>query len=248
MIVNGQKSMDFKLGKQPASTCPSKLLYRRPVICASGSSEDKDQLVRAGLDWNLVEDLKSKFLALQQAQSLWSREHKAYTDSVKIWRNEYPSAYELRDYLMHYFYHAFRAMPDVIAQLHVIGNGSTSSNMIQDLSDLAAIGRKFPEELSRCGFEPELLDQTEQKATVLNEMLAQVNNAKAKASPFKEVRDKAYFFVKEAVDEIRHHGQFVFWHDDDRKQGYTSGYLKKQYFKRKMKTQEQTSNETPETV
>ncbi|MEQ8471570.1 MAG: hypothetical protein RIC35_10305 [Marinoscillum sp.] len=37
-------------------------------------------------------------------------------------------------------------------------------------------------------------------------------------------RDKAYTFLKRAVDEIREAGKYVFWKDPKRLQGYRSLY------------------------
>jgi hypothetical protein len=42
----------------------------------------------------------------------------------------------------------------------------------------------------------------------------------------KKVRDKAFTYMKEAVDEIRIHGQYVFWKDEQRFKGYVSRYHK----------------------
>ena len=36
-----------------------------------------------------------------------------------------------------------------------------------------------------------------------------------------------YSTMKQAVDEIRATGQYVFWRDEDRKKGYVSQYLKR---------------------
>ena len=41
------------------------------------------------------------------------------------------------------------------------------------------------------------------------------------------IRDQAYTHLKEAVDEIRASGQYVFWRNEERFQGYISQYHKK---------------------
>jgi len=40
------------------------------------------------------------------------------------------------------------------------------------------------------------------------------------------IRDKAYTYTKQALEEIRVCGQFVFWRDPKRLRGYTSQYFK----------------------
>jgi hypothetical protein len=42
----------------------------------------------------------------------------------------------------------------------------------------------------------------------------------------REMREKVYTFMKQAVDEIRESGQYVFWREEDRKKGYVSAYKK----------------------
>jgi len=40
------------------------------------------------------------------------------------------------------------------------------------------------------------------------------------------IRDKAYLYLKQALDEVRVCGQFVFWRKDARLKGYVSQYFK----------------------
>jgi hypothetical protein len=39
-------------------------------------------------------------------------------------------------------------------------------------------------------------------------------------------RDRAFTYLKQAIDEIRECGRFVFWRNPDRLKGYTSDYWK----------------------
>jgi len=41
------------------------------------------------------------------------------------------------------------------------------------------------------------------------------------------IRDKAYTYMKQAVDEIRECGKFVFWRNPDRLKGYMSDHWRK---------------------
>ena len=55
-------------------------------------------------------------------------------------------------------------------------------------------------------------------------LLAQTNEERIRNSKIKVSRDKAYTFLKQAIDEIRHHGKYVFWHNNERIKGYVSKY------------------------
>jgi len=66
-------------------------------------------------------------------------------------------------------------------------------------------------------------------AAVADEMAALLSRAttdRADNSSTRIIRDKAYVFLKQAVDELRECGQYVFWPDDAHSKGYISRYHK----------------------
>jgi hypothetical protein len=78
-----------------------------------------------------------------------------------------------------------------------------------------------------------------QAAAMANEMaelLSKATVGKENKSPARIIRDKAYMHLKEAVDEIRSCGQFVFWIDESRSKGYVSRYFKHSRSRSKTKT------------
>ena len=99
--------------------------------------------------------------------------------------------------------------------------------MIQDLNDLAVIGRENLEPLTAVGFDPVKLDEAASLNVSLGELRADASVDKAADREKKLLRDQAYTHLKEAVDTIRECGQFVFWKNEDRAKGYVSDYLRK---------------------
>ena len=59
--------------------------------------------------------------------------------------------------------------------------------------------------------------------------------------------DQAYTHLKQAVDEIRDTGQYVFWNDEVRRDGYYSTYLRKKNSRRNPSAASTTA-ETPADV
>ena len=57
------------------------------------------------------------------------------------------------------------------------------------------------------------------------ELLAQVNGERADGNRARIIRDLAYTHLKEAVDEIRDAGQYVFWDNEARLEGYYGKYF-----------------------
>jgi hypothetical protein len=100
--------------------------------------------------------------------------------------------------------------------------------MIQDLSDLAALGKANTEPLKAISLDLTLLDKAEAMSSQMASLLANANGKKLEDNKLRLLRDKAYTHAKEAVDEIRRCGQYVFSKDEQRYKGYTSRYYKRQ--------------------
>jgi len=134
----------------------------------------------------------------------------------------------LRDNLLHDFFHAYFRFPDLYARTQKIAEGDSNADMIQDLSDLAALGKANPEPLLAISFDETQLDAAAETSEQMAVLLANANGDKLTNNDLRLLRDKAYTHMKEAVDEIRRCGQYVFWKDEQRMKGYVSQYYKKQ--------------------
>ena len=188
---------------------------------------DNEPLIKAGLNWSLVEDLPSRTEALRYVQSLWQKEFKSLEEAQKQWKLQSPAAYDLRDELLHHFFHAFYNFPNLYSHTQQIAEGNTHADMIQDLSDLAALGKDNKEPLNAISVDLSLLDKAETTSAAMAKLLAASNGNKLEDNELRILRDRAFTHMKEAVDEIRRCGQYVFWKDEQRHKGYTSRYMKK---------------------
>lgn len=189
--------------------------------------EDKATLVRAGLDWTLVDDLPIRAGACRYAQSIWVRESKSKEEAQREWKEKSPVAFGLRDEMLHHFTFAFRNVPDLVSKVQTIREGYSNADMLQDLSDLSVLGKENTDLLKAVGMDLKLLDQAASTADELSAVLALANGEAGDDADAKELRDKSYTYMKLAMDEIRSTGQYVFWRDEDRKKGYVSAYFRK---------------------
>lgn len=188
--------------------------------------EDKEALIRAGLDWMLVDDLPQRINACRYIQSLWQKDYLTQEEAQKQWKLQSPAAYELRDELVHHFLHAYFNVPDLLSKTQKIAEGSGHADMIQDLSDLAVLGKANPDPLDKINLDMTLLDRAEALSGEMGTLLAKANGQKLNDNSLKIIRDKAYTYMKQAVDEIRRNGQYAFWRTEARKKGYTSRYYR----------------------
>jgi hypothetical protein len=193
--------------------------------------EDKDKLVKAGLEWRLVEDLPAFTGACRYIQSQWQKEYKSLEEAQKEWNLKSPEAYELRNNMIHNFLHAYFKFSDLYSRTQKIAEGNTHADMIQDLSDLAALGKANTQPLQSINFDLALLDKAETMAAEMAQLLANSNGKKLENNKLRILRDKSYTCMKKSVDEIRRNGQFVFWKDEQRNKGYISLYIKKMNMK-----------------
>ncbi len=192
------------------------------------SEDQKDLIHNSGLDWAMHgADLPIRAGALRHAQSIWISERYSQEEANKIWNEASPKAYKLRDDLLDDFRYAFRKRKDLLSRVREISNGRSDADMIQDLSNLSVLGKSNPEELTASKFKMEKLDKAAKLSNDMAELLAKANGATQENSVAKSIRDKAFTYLKESVDEVRAAGKYVFKEDPERFKGYISRYHKK---------------------
>jgi len=201
-----------------------------------------------------VEDLLLRVLAAAEAQSEWRNVMFGREEAQKQWAALSPKGYALRDELLHFMRYAYRDLPDLQTRVDSVAEGSSDADMIQDLNDLAVIGRENLNPLAAVGFAPIKLDEAASLNASLGALRPDASVDKAADREKKLLRDQAYTHLKEAVDTIRECGQFVFWKNEDRAKGYASDYLRKNRKRAEAKAREtapevdtETADETPPT-
>ncbi|WP_108869383.1 hypothetical protein [Aquimarina aquimarini] len=187
--------------------------------------EDKEALTNIGLDWDTyAEDLPIRAGACRYAQGVWMKERYDREDAVKVWNAKSPDAYTFRNDLLADLRFAFRKRSDLIARVRAIADGSGDADMIQDLVDISVLAKANTAELTTINYDMTRFDQAEQQADELAELLGKANGAILDNSKAKDIRDKAYTHLKEAIDEIRDTGKHLFRKHPERYQGYISRY------------------------
>ena len=189
--------------------------------------DDQEMLIRVGLDWELVNSLPIRSLACSQAQALWMKDSKSRPKSMQDWKEKSPEAFTLRDHMIHSFRFAFRRHENLLKTVNEIAEGNSNSDLVQDLNDLSLLGKANLDLLTGIGFESELLDTAALLAENMTNLLAAMNSEHKKGRESVIIRNKAYTYLKQAVDEIRICGKFAFRHNPDRQKGYASDHWRK---------------------
>ena len=199
--------------------------------------DDVPELVKAGVDEELINYLPENIKACRDAQSLWEKKLKTPGDAQVQWKLQLPEASKLATELLRAMRFAFRNNADLSARLKYIAKGSGYANLIQDLYNLSVLGRSNSELLTAIGFNQDLLDTATAKSEELAGLWAKSKNEKERLKEVAVIRNKAFWYLHQQVNEIRSAGQYVFRHRKDRYVGYVSQYWKQKNGRRNIPDQ-----------
>lgn len=206
------------------------------------SMDDAEALNVVGITMVMINDLPVRAGACREAQSIWNKNYRSQQDAQKQWAVQSPLAYDFVLDLLQTMRFGYRKDAALLSRVSAITDGSGHADMIQDLNDIAVLGRENPDPLTAIGFDISQLDLAATRADELADLLAEANGDKADQNESKVIRDKAYTHLKELVDEVREAGKYVFRKDKNRYKGYIS-----LFWKRKNSKKNNESNDMPET-
>lgn len=189
--------------------------------------QDASELQKGGITKEYISDLSVRAGACREAQSIWKTTQNVQEEAQQRWKTESPLAYDLRDELVHTFRFAFRKQEDLLKKVQAISENSGHVDMIQDLNDLAMLGTANQAALKGINFDVKKLQTAAATSDEMAKLLGIVNGEKSTRNEAISLRDKAFTHLKEAVDEIRECGKYVFWKNEDRLKGYKSAYMSK---------------------
>ena len=201
--------------------------------------EDREKLTEAGLNWELAEDLPVRHEVLARLQSIWKSKHLNWEECEKEWHNALPLARKPRSELKHDFKHAFHLDSNARASLKEITKGRTNAALILSLFSLSELGNNYKAELENIGMDINKLDKAKETCAILSKLQSMVKIAAFQRSGEQELRNKAFYHLKEAVTEVRRVGKHVFFHDEQRYKGYLSEFIRKKKRKSKKKRDKQ---------
>lgn len=191
------------------------------------SMDDKEALKVVGITLTMLKDLPVRTGACREAHSIWNKSFHSKEGILREWKTQAPLAFEFRDDLLQTMRYAYRKDEFLLGRVAALRAGGSNADMIQDLNDIAVVGKEYPEPLAAIGFDIAKLDQAAMLSDELAILRAKTNRDKEKQNELKVIRDKAFVYLKELVDEIRDAGKYVFRKDPQRYKGYISAFWKK---------------------
>jgi hypothetical protein len=117
------------------------------------------------------------------------------------------------------------------------------AKMMKDLNDLSLLGKDNTRLLEAINFDLSLLDKAAQTSREMAVLLDEMdrNKERYEHSEAKKIRDQAYTYLKEAVDETLETGKYVFRQDKKRLRAYASEYRRQIKRKQKRKSKKKAT-------
>ncbi|WP_109438597.1 hypothetical protein [Aquimarina sp. AU119] len=211
----------LSLEEVKAPTIPVDIALQEAENLFVWAYEDKIILESKGLDWDTYfEDLPVRIGACRYAQAVWMKERYTKKEILKRWRTESSKAYEFKNDVLADLYFKFRKDAEVLDRLDKITQAEGDDDIIQDLMDISVLGKSNAPELEKMRYDLRKFNIAEQKSDYLAELLFKANDDTLDDVKAKDLRDRAFTHLKEAIDEIRDTGKYAFRKDPERCIGY----------------------------
>ena len=194
--------------------------------------EDKEQLLAKGLSEEKIQELIPRAKFLQTKQSSWTAVYQSALTNTQQWEDKIDEGRLLQRELKYDFQFAYRNDSDILQKLSNIIDGNSNMDLIQDLSDYSVFAKQYPEPLKAILFDETKIERAKQISLDLVDLMNQVDGMKnSKNRPEKIMRDRAYTYLKQLVDEIRDYGKYAFWNNEEKQKRYSSEYQRQKYEK-----------------
>ena len=204
------------------------------------SKNDWGKLLDFGLSAEVLDTFMLRFELLTYFQVRWNSEKRQSPIAMNEFQDKLKEGKRLHGMVTKSFRYAFRKHPKLQEELRQIARVSPHATLYQSLNDLAMLGEAHRELLQSIRFDLSALDQLRRLSDELPGLDAAAHQSQSET---KDLRDRAYAYLKQAVDDLSTCGKYVFRNDENKRTGYRS-----QYMHRKGSAQKQSRNNKKESA
>ena len=203
---------------------PLEIATAEGIQLAIVSTEDREKLLGAGIDPELVDSLNDRAGAFSFAAANYQLVIDSDPEASKLWKEHSPAGHAVQKYLLKNYGFAFRKDKDLMTAVDKIREGRGDKDMLLDLLTLSILGKDNLDLLSQMSmFEKSKIDEAKDLHERLSDLYARFTIDPKQVSEAKVMLDRAYSYFKLAADEVKDHGTFVF-EGTDRHRSYISDY------------------------
>lgn len=224
---NIDKIMSIESNKTIKSTIPHKIVISESQELKIVLDEDVDALTARGLNPLIQEELSKKIAAYTYAVALCELNTQNNSSIQLNWNSKKEESYALKKKIIHEMEFAFSEKPQALKQLAEVKKGKSHKEMLINLLELEIIGRGYADLLRKTYFDFSLLEKLKTLQKEVTRAYADMKLHGNQINNTVVVRDKAYTWLKETINEIRKYGKFVFSNDPNRLKYYKCEYFQK---------------------
>lgn len=199
------------------------------------ASDDREALEGMGLSPASINQLNERLELLAEAEADWNNVKRSRSSGRVRFDLKWREAEAFMSDLRHHFHYAYRNDPELKKRLSALFAGRSQAAVIQNLYNLAVFGQRNSCPLAAVFFDMKLLERAADLSEELASLLAEAKLSQREKSDAKKLRDLAYSYLKQIVDEVKNCGRYVFRKDSLRRKGYASAYLRERNEKQSLR-------------
>ncbi len=215
------QSLELPEGFQPNRSVPDFMQEAADLITTA--ERDKAELNGVNIDRAKVARLEPAIEVLRDAQTIWRDDWHDRSEAREEWKMEYPKVVNLKNDLINTVEFVYHDNPEKLKRVAEIREGNDRMDTIQDLHDLAYMGKQDPAAFEAINYSIEKFDQAEAYSNSLMLLLSKINGDDD--NDHKEFRDKAFMNLSNLVQYVQRYGKYVFRDDPERREDYQRKYV-----------------------
>ncbi len=205
---------------------PLHVISTEATEVAIAAVEDRETLIGYGADESMIDSLPVRAACFSYAAAKYQISFGDDPDVRKEFEELFPQALKTREYLERFCRHGYRRNPGQLAKLGKIAEGRGHSDTVFDLLPIRLLIESNPEPLKAMrAFKWEMVDEAEELYEKLSRVYARSKIDPHKIDTARDMLDRAYTYLKQAMDEIKEIGQFAF-EGTERYQAYVSEFYR----------------------
>lgn len=146
------------------------------------------------------------------------------TTADKEWNTRKSEGVEIRRVLIRTFQYAFRNNPELLESVQLIIDGKGNRDLLLDILSCSKLGKSNIDLLNKINADVTLLDKAATLYTELSDIFARMTIDPATHKKAVSIYNKAWTYLKEALDEIYVAGRYAFDESDERHGLFYSDY------------------------
>jgi hypothetical protein len=187
------------------------------------AAADREVLLNSGLHEGLLDSLPVRVGALIHAHGALGSQRTTAEEARVEWQALQKRGGPMRYDLIRTFRFAYHHSANMLRRIEQIERGRSRVETVQDLVTLVALGEQNPRPLEVINFDMQRLRKAYDTAEQMSAALARCG-AIAEDSLPRQMRDRAYTYLMQAVREVRRVARFAFHGDRDSLRAYASEY------------------------